>query len=282
MYRMRVLAVLIGLVLVAGISTVQGQNATINQGGNENEATIVQVADDLTLTATIDQAGNENEGMVLQTGGSGNTASLSQAANDSRAMIMQDEGVGNSATGTQVGPGYDNEMFILQDGGTGNTATATQTGSDNSAKIMQDEGTNNSATLTQTGNSNGEAVEMSSVSLPAEAAGMSQATYLSGVCFGEWSIYQRGYDLVATTDVTGNGNNTFQYQEGEGHSATIDIDGNDNCAFQAQCGFEPTTSVITIAGNGNFAGELTWGGVVSNIDVTGNGNCAMIVSGICD
>jgi hypothetical protein len=276
---MRVLAVLIGLVLVAGIVQAQ-DNATINQAGSGNDAQIVQVAQDLTPTATIDQPGNENEGTITQLGGFTNAATLTQGANGGEGMILQEYGQDNTATATQNAPGWGNEIFIWQKWGQGNTATAVQSGNGNSGSILQADGQNNVASLTQNGNNNGQ--EVDSMAMPTEAAGMSQAQYLSGVCFGEWSIFQCGYDLTATTDVTGNCNNTFQYQEGEGHVAEITIVGNENTAFQTQCGYDPTTSIINIAGNGNCVGQIMWSGMTSTIDVTGNCNRALVVSGICD
>ena len=260
MYRM---AVLIGLVLVAGLAQAQ-DNATINQAGNGNEAAIVQLSGDLSLLATIDQPGNENFGAIIQLGGYDNVATLTQGANGGEALILQEGGNGNTASVTQNAPGWDNDMFVWQEYGTGNTATAVQSGNDNEGSIKQVDGSNNSASLTQNGNGNGQDVD--AMSLPTQAAGVSQAEYLTGVCFGEWSIYQCGYDLTATTDVTGNCNSTFQYQEGQGHVASITIVGNENTAFQAQCGCEPTTSTITIAGNGNCVGQFQWGGSVSTIE----------------
>ena len=278
MYRMR-FAVLVGLVLVAGISAVQAQdNTNVNQSGTGNEALIVQVAQDLTLLATIDQPGNENEGAIIQLGGYSNVAGVTQGANYGLAAILQEYGTENTATGTQNAPGSGNELYIWQSGGQGNIATVVQSGNENSASIKQEYSYNSSASITQNGNGNG--LQVDSVALPTEAAGLSEASYLTGVCFGEWSIFQCGFDLTATADVTGNCNNTFQYQEGEGHVAAISIFGNENTAFQAQCGCEPTRLDITIAGNGNCVGQLVWGGVASNVEVSGNCNSALIVSGV--
>lgn len=274
----KVLVVLIGLAFVTGI--VQGQdNATITQPGTGNEALIVQVAEDLTLMASIDQAGNENDGQIIQLGGYGNAAEMAQSANYGQAMILQEGGADNQASVTQNAPGSGNEMFVWQLGGQGNNATAVQSGNGNTGSILQSYSFNSVASLTQNGNNNGQ--DCDSCALPTQAADLAQAQYLAGVCFGAWSIFQCGFDLTAVTEVNGNCNNTFQFQEGEGHVAMISIEGNENTAFQAQCGCDPTISVIDIAGNGNCAGQLMWGGTSSSIAVTGNCNSALVISGVC-
>ena len=194
----------------------------IEQGGNNNSATVVQDHNGLPPTGTvaleayIDQSGNGNTATQLQgpdpdselgglwaktvQSGDRNTAVQQQHKHDNKALVWQ-TGDGNSAVQVQDvkvdGDASFNNAFIWQDGNNNQTATQVQNGGENWAVAIAT-GNGNSSTQVQ-GKQDGSALSDNGIALVLQGGDRNDAVQTQA---GEWNI--------AGSLQTGNGNESVQ------------------------------------------------------------------------
>ena len=71
--------------------------ATVDQGGDRNESSLIQTG--ASGSAIVDQSGNDNDSLINQ-GGANNVANVTQSS-DGNSSIVNLGGTGNTATVTQ-------------------------------------------------------------------------------------------------------------------------------------------------------------------------------------
>jgi len=146
---MKKLTILLAAFLfTAGMAFAQNNDATVDQTGNDNQATATQSGSD--NDAEIEQVGNDNDGTITQNNlnnsgtilqtGDNNTATSDQDGEKNDGFILQgwdDKSVtdGNEVSLTQSG--YANRSDVFQFYGEDNEATVTQSGQENDARVMQ-------------------------------------------------------------------------------------------------------------------------------------------------
>lgn len=181
----------LGLFFAAGSAFAQSNDATVDQAGDDNGATVTQSG--LNHDATIEQVGDENMSAITQTSesndgtsrqfGNDNESSTVQNGNSNQSWTVQgwysEDAANNTISSvTQNGNGNytlaytslgDNNKVSVEQEATGNmaivmqgwsnpddyvndnNASISQFSSDNDARIFQYNGDNNTATVTQQG-----------------------------------------------------------------------------------------------------------------------------------
>jgi len=211
---------------------VNGEVSTrISQAGEANTAYVMQRAS-FGVQATVDQAGNGNSASIEQLGGTF-SAHATQTGNDNRVTIdvrangpsgvpvVTQTGDGNSATivGNGAGAGLDSNPEIVQTG-TQNTVTSLQTDIINGNARFEQYGVGNVAETDQSGdyheldidqNGNGNLARVSQTS-PAGLLTGNFATIAQTGINNTAIVRQVGADYVANVSQVGSGNYTSIYQ----------------------------------------------------------------------
>jgi hypothetical protein len=244
------------VLLLAGSALAAGNNASIDQIGFTQTATVDQTTSSSDAVATVHQSDAYNLANVTQ-GASGNHADVTQSQgsygavrNPSNISNSNQQGtnsaltvvqVGNSTAGiTQYGSSNGEDALIGQNGN-GNTANIGQQGTSELAVIVQTHASNNQASISQSGTGNGDFSAKpylprptgpgnlvwsentdSSSGLPGSGSGLTRYGPVGAVVDQDGSsdignISQAGLDNFADVSQDSGSNNTGTISQGSGN-----------------------------------------------------------------
>lgn len=262
----------IAAAVLALASAAQAQNATINQSGNLDQATIEQT----------NPPGTYSSATINQSGGGGNQATVQQAANGSAAYtataivtqqntttyvanVSQFGGVNANIQLTQ-GPGMNSTAELLQFHAIDSQILAAQSGVNQTTRIQQVEFSNNAYVRTnQTG------TDSTLIIIQGQPAG--------GVTNSQARTFQGGTLNDSLTVQTGSNLNAYTSQGGAPSSAGSYYSNAAGGFVVVDATVVPTISdtsratILQLEGSGHTAYILQYGsGLHASVNQTGNGH----------
>lgn len=277
------------LLFAAGAAFAQSNDATLNQDGDDNEASIEQLGSG--NSAELNQGFDNNGDFQGQSNaigdifqdGDDNSATMNQRAwgNDGNDHEVEQLGDGNSAN-TDIYNG-NNFGYLLQDGSV-NSARMVQSGTSHESYIMQTGVENYAQSSSVAGSGNQTAIVQG---IP-EGLGNGGPSLDGPQPLGAQSLFLPfSEDNAATLKVEGSDNMAGILQIGLGNNAGsnpqwsgdlgINVEGNGNLSGIAQLG-DMNEANISVMGNANVSGILQLGAEnTGSIMQNGSGNTALIV-----